>query len=330
VYCYGGVLKPDEFTRKFNEQSDAWRDAIELSDEQLAARIRDDRIDILVDLAVHTAGSRLLAFARKPAPVQVTWLGWPGTTGMDAIDYRLSDPYLDPPGSNDEFYAEKSVRLPDSFWCFEPFDADIDLQEPPVLKNGYVTFGCLNNFWKVNDPLIDLWAQILSMTGKSKLMVRAPQGGPRERLLEKFRRRGVDSTRIEFAPRTPQRQYWELYHRIDITLDTTPYGGHTTAMDSIWMGVPVVSLAGKLPVGRAGVTINSNIGLPELIARTPEEYVSITIGLAKDPSKVSGMRSSLRERLRSSPLMDAPRFARNLESAYRQMWKCWCESSPPT
>ncbi|HSZ57217.1 MAG TPA: hypothetical protein VK797_16230, partial [Tepidisphaeraceae bacterium] len=327
VYCYGGVGKPDEFTQRFKEQSDAWRDTLGLPDEKLAETIREDRIDILVDLAVHTAGSRLLALARKPAPVQATWLGWPGTTGMDAIDYRLSDPYLDPPGTNDEFYAEKTIRLPDSFWCYDPFDADVPVNELPAMGNGYVTFGCLNNFWKVNDPLIESWARIMSMTAGSKLMLRAPLGGPRQRLSERFNRHGIDPSRIEFAPRTPQRQYWALYHRIDITLDPTPYGGHTTAMDSIWMGVPVVSLAGKLPVGRAGVTILSNIGLPELVARSPQEYVNVSAQLANDHDRLMQLRPALRDCLRRSPLMDAPRFARNLQAAYREIWKNWCESA---
>jgi protein O-GlcNAc transferase len=327
VYCYGGVMKPDEFTEKFREQSDAWRDTLEMSNEQLADQIREDCIDILVDLAVHTAGTRLLAFAQKPAPVQVTWLGWPGTTGLDAMDYRLSDPYLDPPGTNDEFYSEKTIRLPDSFWCYAPADADVEVNLLPALKNDYVTFGCLNNFWKVNDPLIELWAQILLGADKSKLKLRAPPGGPRQRLLEKFKRQGIDPGRIQFAERTPQRQYWQLYHDIDVTLDTIPYGGHTTAMDSIWMGVPVVSLAGKLPVGRAGVTILSNTGLPELATASPDQYVNVAVQLANDRSKLVELRASLRQRLGSSALMDAPRFARNLEAAYRQMWKSWCASA---
>jgi protein O-GlcNAc transferase len=323
VYCYGGVMKPDEFTERFREQSDAWRDALEMSNKQLADQIREDRIDILVDLAVHTAGTRLLAFAQKPAPIQVTWLGWPGTTGLDAMDYRLSDPYLDPPGTNDEFYSEKTIRLPDSFWCYAPADADVEVNPLPALENDYVTFGCLNNFWKVNDPLIELWAQILSRMEKSKLTLRAPPGGPRQRLLEKFKRQGIEAQRIQFAERTPRRQYWELYYGIDIMLDTTPYGGHTTAMDSIWMGVPVISIAGKLPVGRAGVTILSNIGLPELATTSPDQYVNAAERLAHDRTRLVELRSSLRQRLGSSALMDAPRFARNLEAAYRQMWKSW-------
>jgi predicted O-linked N-acetylglucosamine transferase (SPINDLY family) len=325
VYCYVGVAKPDEFTERFKQESDAWCATLGLSDEQLAEKIRKDRIDILVDLAVHTAGSRLLAMARKPAPVQSTWLGWPGTTGMDAIDYRLSDPYLDPPGENDEFYSEKTIRLPDSFWCYQPFDADVPVNDPPATQNRHITFLCLNNFWKVNDLLIELWARIMSRLPGSKLMIRTPMGGARQRLAGKFQRHGIEPSRIEFLPKTGQRQYWELYHRADITLDTTPYGGHTTAMDSIWMGVPVVSLAGRLPVGRAGVTILSNIGLPELVAQSPQEYVNIAVQLAGDLGRLCQLRSTLRDRLRASALMDAPRFARNLEAVYRQMWRSWCE-----
>ena len=323
IYCYSGVMKPDELTGKFKKQADVWREAHSLSHEDLARQIRDDRIDVLVDLAVHTAGSRLLTFARKPAPVQVTWLGWPGTTGMDAIDYRLSDPYLDPPASGDEFYSEKTMRLRDSFWCYEPSMGDVSVNSLPVRKNGYITFGCLGNFWKVNDSMIDIWARLLLQVPRSRLLIRAPLGGPRRRLIEKFNRRGIATDRIEVAERVPLQEYWELYHRIDITFDTTPYGGHTTAMDSLWMGVPVVSLIGRLPVGRAALSILSNLQLQDLAVPTSDQYVNVAANLAFNLPRLAELRSTLRQHLRDSALMDAPKFARNLEAAYRQMWHNW-------
>lgn len=324
VYCYAGVPKPDDVTARIRQESDGWCEALALSDEQLAQRVRDDRIDVLVDLSVHTGGHRLLVFARKPAPVQITWLGQPGTTGLDAIDYRISDRYLDPPGENDANYTEKTVRLPDTFWCYAPLEADVAPSALPALANGFVTFGCLNNFWKLNDPMIDLWSRMMTQAPGSKLLLRAPSGTPRQRLLETFGARGIDAGRIEFAGRASRQDYWRLYHRIDLYLDTAPYGGHTTAMDSTWMGVPVVSLVGQLPVGRAGLTIASNLNLPELAAAHPAQYAGVAIELAQDLPRLAELRHNLRGRLQNSPLMDAPRFTRNLESAFRGMWHAWC------
>jgi len=243
------------------------------------------------------------------------------------MDYRLSDRYLDPPGENDAFYSEKTIRLPDSFWCYAPIEADVPPNELPALKNRYITFGCLNNFWKMNDRVIDLWTRLMSAVPASHLLLRTPQGGPRQRLIEKFRSRGIDPSRLEFGDRAPREDYWKQYHRIDISLDTTPYGGHTTAMDSLWMGVPVVSLAGRLPVGRAGVTISSNIGIPELATHSPEDYVKIAATLAVDLPRLSNLRATLRTRLERSPLMDAKRFTANIESSYRLMWRQWCEGA---
>ena len=324
ITCYSNGSKPDGVTRQMRELAEGWRDAFTMSDAQLVQQIRDDKIDILVDLAVHTAGNRLLAFARKPAPVQVTWLGWPGTTGMDAMDYRLSDPHLDPPGENDANYVEKTIRHPNSFWPYFPIEADVAPNQLPALTNGFITFGCLNNFWKMNDRVIQMWVALLNATPNSHLILRTPQGGPRQRLIEKFRSAGIDVNRLEFGDRAPRHDYWKLYHRIDLSLDTTPYGGHTTAMDSIWMGVPVISLAGSLPVGRAGVTISSNIGLPELATRSPEAYVRKASELAADFPRLAELRSTLRARLAQSPLMDGRQFTRDLEQAFRTMWQNWC------
>ena len=326
ITCYASAPRNDDVTRQMKSLAEHWCDAFTLSDPQLAQQIRDDQIDILVDLAVHTAGNRLLAFARKPAPVQVTWLGWPGTTGMDAMDYRLSDPYLDPPGENDSNYSEKTIRLPDSFWPYFPIEADVDPNDLPALRNGYITFGCLNNFWKMNDRVVGMWADLLTAVQSSHLILRTPQGAPRQRLIDKFCSRNVDPARLEFGDRAPRHDYWKIYHRIDISLDTTPYGGHTTAMDSIWMGVPVISLAGALPVGRAGVTISNNIGLPELATRTPDSYIQTAATFAQDLPRLTDLRESLRLRLQNSPLMNAPQFIHNLENAFRTMWRAWCST----
>jgi len=324
VVCYAQLHTGDDLTAKLQSHADIWRTTIDLSDQQLTDTIRQDKIDILVDLALHTAGNRLLVFARKPAPVLVTWAGYPGTTGLETIDYRLTDPYLDPPDLDDAVYAERSVRLPHTFWCFDPLCPDIAVNAPPSVENGFVTFGCLNNFCKVNDAAISLWARVLTAVSGSRLMLLAPQGSSRQRVLDQLARQGISADRIEFPPRQSRADYLHLYHRIDIALDTFPYNGHTTSLDAYWMGVPVITLAGQTVVGRAGVSQLSNLALTELIARTGEQYVRIAVDLAADPPRLTALRSTLRGHLQDSPLMDARRFARDIEAAYRTMWRTWC------
>jgi protein O-GlcNAc transferase len=343
VFCYSEVLRPDARTRQMKNCADVWRDIVSRSDEEVAAMVREDQIDILVDLTMHMAHNRLLAFARKPAPVQVTWLAYPGSTGLDTIDYRLSDPYLDPcdtthggpcdrthgPSRMDEsIYSEKTVRLPDSFWCYGPLeDEEIPVNPLPALEKGHVTFGCLNNFCKVNEGVLALWARVLQQVAGSRLLLLAKQGGHRRRSVDRLAREGIDPERVEFVSYLPRRRYLELYHRIDIGLDTFPYNGHTTSLDSLWMGVPVVTLVGKTAVSRAGWCQLSNLGLCELAATTAEQFVRIAVDLSEDLPRLSALRGTLRQRMEHSPLMDGPRFARNIEAAYRQMWRVWCENN---
>jgi predicted O-linked N-acetylglucosamine transferase (SPINDLY family) len=290
----------------------------------VAQRIRQDQIDILVDLVSHMADNRLLVFARKPAPVQVTFAGYPATTGLSMIDYRLTDVHLDPPGSNDAFYSEQSVRLPDCFWCYDPGGAELPVNPLPAADNGFVTFGCLNNLCKVNDPALALWIRVLNATPDSHLIILSPAGSPRQRMAAQLQQGGIDPARVEFIARLPRPQYLELYHRIDLGLDTFPYNGHTTSLDSFWMGVPVITLVGQTSVARAGLCQLMNLGLPELAANRPDDYVKIAVELANDLPRLSKLRSTLRQRMEQSPLMDGQRFARNLELAYRQMWRRWC------
>jgi predicted O-linked N-acetylglucosamine transferase (SPINDLY family) len=289
---------------------------------QLTDCVREDRIDILVDLTLHMAHNRLLLFARKPAPVQVTWLGYPGTTGLETMDYRLTDPYLDPPDQTEQFYSERSIRLPHTFWCYQPHmleGEDLPEVNPlPALTAGAVTFGCLNNFCKVNPSLLELWGKVLQAVPGSRLLLLAPSGSRRQWVKK------ILGDRVDFVDHCPRQAYLDLYHRIDLGLDTLPYNGHTTSLDSLWMGVPVVTSIGKTVVGRAGWSQLSNLGLPELAAKTEEEFVSITAGLAKDLPRLAELRKTLRPRMTASPLMDAERFARDIESAYRQMWQEWC------
>jgi protein O-GlcNAc transferase len=325
VFCYADLRAPDRLTEEFRRHAGTFRVVSPMTDEELAAQIRADRIDVLVDLALHMAGNRMLVFARKPAPVQVTFAGYPGSTGLNAIDYRLSDPYLDPPGMDESCYSEQTVRLPDSFWCYDPQeDRDLPVNLLPALETGGITFGCLNNFCKINDPVLVLWARVLREVEGSRLRLLAPVGAHRERTRERLRQEGIAPARVEFVAYQPRRKYLETYHGIDIGLDTFPYNGHTTSLDSFWMGVPVVTWAGQRAVARAGWCQLSNLGLPEFTGQTPEEFVRIAVALAGDLPRLQQLRVTLRSRMERSPLMDAARFARNIEAAYRQMWRAWC------
>ena len=325
VTCYAQVLRPDAMTGQFQQHADRWRGIVELSDEQVAALIRQDQIDILVDLGLHMAENRLLVFARKPAPVQVTFAGYPASTGLSAIDYRLSDPYLDPPGVDESVYSEQTIRLPHSFWCYDPLESrQIPINPLPAVQNGFVTFGCLNNFCKINEQVLTLWAQIMGKVRDSRLIMLSKQGSHRQRTLDFLSHAGVNPDRVEFVPPQPRQKYMEMYHRIDLGVDSFPYNGHTTSLDSFWMGVPVVTLVGQTPVSRAGWCQLSNLGLPKLAGETPEEFVRIAVELARDLPRLQELRQTLRQRMEQSPLMDAATFAQGIEAAYRQMWRRWC------
>jgi predicted O-linked N-acetylglucosamine transferase (SPINDLY family) len=327
-FCYAHVPHPDAMTSQFQRDSDAWRNIVGLSDEQVAQQIRQDRIDILVDLKLHTAGNRLLIFARKPAPVQVTWLGYPGSTGLTTIDYRLTDPHLDPLGIDESIYSEKTIRLPETFWCYDPLDGrDVHVNTLPAQKTGVVTFGSLNNFCKINVGTLNLWAKVLRQVDHSRLLLLAHQGSHRQWTLDRLSGEGIDPARVEFIPFQPRRKYLKVYHRIDIGLDCFPCNGHTTSLDSFWMGVPVITLVGERAFSRAGCSQLSNLGLRELAGQTPDEFVTIVVELANDLPRLSALRSTLRNRMEQSPLMDAPNFARNIEAAYREMWRNWCNSA---
>jgi protein O-GlcNAc transferase len=325
IICYSDVSRPDEWTERLMAHADRSHVVAGTSDTALADRIAEDRIDILVDLTMHMEGNRLPVFARKPAPVQICWLAYPGTTGLAAMDYRVTDPYLDPPGVDDGTYAERSLRLPDTFWCYQPLTDDAKVGPLPALRRGTTNFGSLNNLLKVGERSIALWARVLREVDGSTITLLAPAGDARERTVGLFEAHGVGRGRVAFVDVQPRERYLATYGSIDLCLDTVPYNGHTTSLDSFWMGVPVVTLVGSTVVGRAGLCQAMNLGLPELVARSPDEFVSIATGLARDHDRLSGLRAGLRARMEASPLMDAPRFARNLEAAYRSVWRRWCE-----
>ena len=214
--------------------------------------------------------------------------------------------------------------MPDAFWCYDPLASEPAVNALPALEKGYITFGCLNNFCKVNVLVLKLWARVLKAVDRSRLMLLAAEGSHRQQTLDLLEQEGVEPDRVTFVAQRSRPQYLELYHRIDIGLDTFPYTGHTTSLDAFWMGVPVVTLVGQTVVGRAGLSQLRNLGLPELTAQTPEQYVRIAVELAGDLPRLRDLRATLRDRLQSSPLMNAPRFARNVEAAYRDMWQRWC------
>jgi predicted O-linked N-acetylglucosamine transferase (SPINDLY family) len=294
-----------------------------------------------------------LVFARRPAPVQVSAAGYPGSAGLDAIEYRISDRWLesgdaemgeerfarrskiedrrsgrwsgaDLPSPNSELRTAERIFLTDSFWCYDSRGVDMPVGALPAMESKGVTFGCLNNFCKVNARVLALWARILERVEGSRLLLLSPAGNPRERTLAVMRQLGVDGSRVEFVAPQPRLEYLHWYHRVDIGLETFPYNGHTTSLDAFWMGVPVPALVGGLPVARAGLSHLMNLGLPELVASSAEEYVNLVVDLAEDLPRLAELRRTLRSRMENSVLMDAPRFARQIEAAYRVMWREWC------
>jgi protein O-GlcNAc transferase len=317
THCYASVRRPDKATEILKSCAHVWHDVVGLSDDELAEKIRGDRIDILVDLTMHMAFNRLPMFARKPAPVQVTWLAYPGGTGLSAIDYRLTDRWMDPDGV-DGFYAEQSVRLPDCWCCYHPLG---DVPTAAARERGAITFGSLNNPCKLNDSTIGLWAKILAAVADSRLLLLVESEWQRKHILEVMERDGIQSGRIEFTGHWRRGEYLRLYDRIDVCLDPGPYNGITTTCDALWMGVPVVSQIGETAAGRGGLSILSNLGLPGWVAKDDGGFVRIAAELAGDFEGRSELRKTLRGRMRGSVVMDGKRFARNVEAAYRWMWE---------
>lgn len=328
IYCYSSVGNPDHVTKRLAGYADVFRDVNRLSDDELAAQIREDRIDILVDLTMHMAKGRPLLARRRPAPVQVAWLAYPGTTGSSAIGYRLTDPWLDPVGSSaDDRYSEKSVRLPNTFWCYDSLTTEHEVGPLPADAAGHVTFGCLNNPCKLTDRTFELWARVMKRVEGSRLALLLADGEAREIVNAKFAAFGVDPARISYTEYRPRAQYLRAYQEIDIVLDTFPYNGHTTSLDALWMGVPVVTAIGNGPASRAGYSLLSNVGLPELAASSEEGFVDAAVALATDLPRLRALRADLRERMTASPLMDGERFARGMEQAFQDIWRDECRLS---
>lgn len=331
VVGYSTTRVSDAFTSRLAPLADRWSVLVDLDDEAMAERIGNDAIDILVECTGHMAGNRMLVMARKPAPVQVSFPLYPNTTGLSAIDYRIMDPYFGPPGA-EALHSEILVRLPDVHVCYTPGeDAPEPPARPPFLETGRFTFGCFNNYAKVRDPVVALWARILTQLPDARLVLKwHGLGDDRPDWVHaRFARHGIAAERIETLGF--QKNQYDAYLDVDLTLDPFPANGGTTSCDSLWMGVPVVTLAGAVPFSRVGLCHLTNLGLSELVAGSPEDYERIAIGLARDPERLERLRSGLRQRMATSPLTDGQRYTRNLEAAYRTMWRRWCrgESRSP-
>ncbi|MBT5415959.1 MAG: tetratricopeptide repeat protein [Rhodospirillaceae bacterium] len=328
IVCYANVERPDPVTKRLREKADLWRDLRGVRDDQAAALARRDGIDILVDLAGHTAFSRMRMFARKPAPVQVSWLGYPNTTGLAAMDYRLSDTYADPPGPADRLHTERIVRLPHGFHCFRP---PAEAPEPgplPMAATGHPTFASFNMLSKVTKEVVAAWSRILAALPEARFVLKAPplaDAETRAHFARLFEAEGIAAERVEMLGYLPDpADHLALYNRIDLALDTFPYNGATTTCEALWMGVPVVSFAGANHVARVGLSLLSNLGLDELVARDADGYVELARALARTPDRIAGLRGGLRARMNAASLLDGPGFTRDLEAAYRTMWESWC------
>jgi protein O-GlcNAc transferase len=324
ILCYSSVLKPDGITARLRDCADVWRQVRNESDEALAQIIRADRIDILVDLTMHMSGSRALLFAQKPAPVQVCWLAYPGTTGLSTMDYRITDAFMDPADSDTSCYSEESIRLPHSWVVYDPL---VDVPARPPEQNGPITFGSLNNPGKLNEPVLSLWGRLLQVVPMSRLLMQVFSLEHRQRIRQLMESQGIAQSRLEFVGRMDRTTFLRTHDRIDIALDPLPYNGITTTCDALFMGTPVLTLVGQTAAGRAGKGMLSTIGLNELIADNSEEFVRKGTELAGDIPRLVEIRRTLRRRLRESPLMNAKRFTRDMENAYRATWRTWCRKS---
>jgi len=323
-------VQGDDLTNRIRGAAHTWCSIVGMSDEGVAALVRDDAIDILVDLSGHLKGSRLLVFARKPAPVQVKWVGGQfNTTGIDAMDYFISDSVETPPG-DDAWYTEEVVRLADGYVCYEPPDYAPMVSSLPALRRPYMTFGCFNNLPKVNRDVIALWSQLLDRVSGSRLILKSKQfndAGVQARYRAMFAEHGIAPDRLDFLGHSPHAELLAKYNDIDIALDPFPYSGGLTTCEALWMGVPVVTMPGETFAGRHAASHLSNVGLTDWVVDTPERYVGLVERWCGDLVGLADLRDDLRPRVKSSPLCDARRFTRNLEAAYRRMWRKWCETN---
>jgi len=330
AWCYSGRLIEDDLTARLRAQAHGWRSTIGVGDDALAAQIAADGIDVLVDLSGHTGGNRLPVFGRKPAPVQVAWLGYFNTTGVSTIDYVLMDEATVPEGA-ERWFTETVVRLPDGRFCYAPPEYAPAVAPMPARVRGSVTFGSFNNMSKVTPAVIELWAAVLRAVPDARLMLKwksladATECG---RLRQAFAAHSIAPERLELRGRTPHAEMLAEYGEVDIGLDPFPFCGGLTSCEALWMGVPIVTLPGVRPVSRQTLGFLTQLGLGELAASGPERYVALAAELAGDLERLASLRATMRARMAASSLCDGARFTRGLEAAYRTMWRAWCASTP--
>jgi predicted O-linked N-acetylglucosamine transferase (SPINDLY family) len=327
VTCYSDVVSEDDVTRQIRAIGHRWVDISSMSIETLGPRIREDRIDILIDLAVHSGANRQPLFAARPAPIQMTWLGYAGTTGSPAVDYRITDAVVDPPGMTEQYFTERLLRLPEVFWCFEPPTDAPQVMELDPSPDRPIRIGTATRLAKVTRTTVDLWSKLMHRVPRAKLCVAAdPFADPAsvEEWSQEFESRGVDRRRLELLPAMPRHEYLQFLSSLDVGLDTFPFNGGTTVCQTLWMGTPVVALAGATSVSRVTASILTGLGRREWVAETEEQWLAINGDLARDAAARQSARAEMRARMKSSALCDGARFTRDLESAWRQVFARAC------
>ena len=327
LFAYSNFFRNDEITQRLKACCEGWHSVAGISDKVVSEKIREDGIDILIDLSGHTMYNRLPLFAWKPSPVQVTWLGYFATTGVAQIDYLLADPWT-LPESEERNFTEKIVRLPETRLCFTVPDEDVATSPLPALTNGHVTFGCFNTLTKMNDSVVALWSQVLHAVPDSVLLLMSHQINEplvKERTIARFQAHGIEAKRLILRGVVPRAEYLKTYNEVDIALDPFPYCGGTTSVEALWMGVPVLTLAGEHFLSRQGVGLLMNAGLPEWVAIDHQDYVARAVSHAGDLQTLASLREGMRNQVLASPIFDAPRFANHFEAALRSMWRDWCK-----
>ena len=321
IFCYASSHQNDSVTTRLKRYAHTWRDITQINDDQAAQRIREDQIDILVDLGGHTGNTRLLVFARKPAPIQITYLGYPNTTGLPAMDYRFTDAIADPPGTSDHLHTEKLIRLPRTAWCYQP-PTDCPAVQPRP-GDGPIIFGAFNILAKFSNTCLALWAEVLAAVPDSKLLIKSKGLGSaiaRQRIIDIFRNHNIAEQRLDLrGPDASMLTHLKTHGQVDIMLDPFPYNGTTTTCEALYLGVPVITLMGSTHVARVGASLLANVGLADLVANSPEQYVSIAKSLAADRTRLAQLRSTLRDQMKSSPLMNGVDITRNIEAIYREL-----------
>ena len=322
TFCYYNNNFIDKITNNIMTTCDHWRSIFGIPDSEIFKIIRKDKIDILVDLSGHTGKNNLLVFAQKPAPIQVTWLGYPNTTGLSSIDYRFTDIIADPIGEADDLHSEKLLRLPNGFLCFQGNEKVLSKSNPPQTHHDYITFGSFNNLSKITPEVIDVWSKILNLIPKSHLILKCRKlKHNKDYYYELFKNKGIDKDRIQLYEHLPSTSdHLELYNSVDIGLDPFPYNGATTTCEALWMGVPVITLLGDRHAGRVGASILTNVGLKDFIARDIDSYINLAVKMSANTKKLKEIRMTLRRQMQESLLCDARSFAGNVEASYKDMW----------